>query len=136
MRLKNTDEYVNRISKSIITGYGTVYSPGDHSIMYCARKDNAILGYLLGVQNNNSVIMYETKGSSEIVYEILIKIQSDFSPQSIFLNLPDSKESYDFLNNFFSKYAVNKPNITMFYNRDENVFEELKNIYIPFTDRI
>jgi len=135
-RVKLSNEYVIRKDGKIISGYGTVYSPGEENLLYYYRHEKNIYAYVNGVINKDTLIIYEFFGYEEFVIKILDVVCKIANIIFIKINLPSSDEEQNLLNNLFTNYSIERPQISMFITRDSRIFDELKNAYIFFTDRI
>ncbi len=135
-RVKLSNEYVIRNDGKISSGYGTVYSPGEENLLYYYQHEKNIYAYVNGVINKDTLIIYEFFGYEEFVIKILDVVCKIANITFIKINLPNFNEDRNLLNNLFTNYSIEKPQISMIMTRDTKIFNELKNVYIFFTDRV
>jgi len=129
--------YLIRNNNGKISGYNTVYSPGEKIFGIKVLKNDVLIGYLTGVSNRNYIIFYEIiLENQQIIYNILDFLNKKNEFSTFFFNLSNNNKIIDFLKNVFGDIEINTPKISMYLYKNIDDFKPISEFYIPFSDRI
>ncbi len=136
-RVENQQNYIVREKRHGIEGWGTVYSPGEKSLLLMATKNDKIVGYIYGVTLKNVAIIYEYKlDFIEIFPQLIENIYSKKNIDEVHINLSLKNFMNMDILKYFESVTINKPQLSIYKYNNAEIFHKLKDFYIPFTDRI
>jgi hypothetical protein len=137
-RVDIEENHIVRKHNNVYYGYGSVYSPGEMPLSLKVIRGDSLVGYAVGVMNQNSIIIYEILENDEEVLPLILKylIGKYNKVEKFNFNLDSNSHRINDLNNWFDNVIITKPNITMYYCPDIKVFKLIRNFYFPFLDRI
>jgi len=136
-RISKCENYIVRNKTSGIEGFGTIYSPCENSFTYAAIYDNEIIGYICGATVNDKAIIYEFVLNDLAIFPELVKhLCKERNIASLFVNTVEKYPHEIDVLSFFETSIIEKPSLSIYRFNNIEVFDKIKNFYIPFTDRI
>jgi Acetyltransferase (GNAT) domain len=138
IRVKLLSNYIIRKNaNNTINGFGTIYTPAENSYCIYCKCGKEISAYAYGAFNSEAVYIYELIYADKIDFEnILSSIFCYHQNKRVFINVYQNDLLLKKLPIYFEKVIVTNPVLSIYAYRDHSIFTQLKNLYIPFSDRI